>query len=745
MSTNDENNELSTETLGRDSAIVLFLFAFVFRLIYIMQSTDNPLFGYPVVDAHIYARWAAEMSQGKWLWDHVGNYLPVYPAFLALEQIIFGQNPLVNKIIQSLMGSLSAVMIAQVATRAWNRRVGLISGFLIATNWMLVIFEAEKYAESFSIFFQSLTIWLLIHKVRRSWALPAAGFAFALSAGARANLFLILPFIIGWLIWQYKNQPAAAAKAAVMFSIGTIVLTGPVIFRNYQLTGVPLLRTQATWSLYSGLSPEFQGLHPPTGILFQKYMRMPYQAGLRSESEVERFWAQKTGEAIIKNPRGAATNFLRRLMIFFNVREWSQEFDVYIYRHYSGFLSLPWTGFWLIGPLGLLGLILARPADKNRTLLIMYTLVGIISIVPFKASDRYRLPVAVLLTVFAAFALWQVSQWARTKNKRALTVSLPLLGALCLLSWPDWQHLKIRKTARHDFFIGLRHETFGRPEDAIAAYKKSMTEFPWDPDSPYRIGHILFQQGNIAQAESYLKEAIEREPSFPEAINGLARIHLKRKNLREAEMTALESLKLFPNMKETLLLLAQIKRAQGEVDDEISYLSRAAHETKDPKIAIELGKRLTGLGNYEQAFIWYNYVINSPRVEKSLRARAAMYAGITAARFLDNPKMAHGYWQIVVEKFYNSAFIHQAAGFLLGTVDEKTFRTQIKGRSEMEAFGEYVIGLKHRILEDKHAAAIAFKRCLELSSEKDPQKMRIPQKWAWEDLERLQEQNDGIL
>jgi hypothetical protein len=39
------------ETLGRDAAIVLFGIAFVFRLIYIVQSTDNPLFGYPVVDA----------------------------------------------------------------------------------------------------------------------------------------------------------------------------------------------------------------------------------------------------------------------------------------------------------------------------------------------------------------------------------------------------------------------------------------------------------------------------------------------------------------------------------------------------------------------------------------------------------------------------------------------------------------------------------------------------------------------
>jgi tetratricopeptide (TPR) repeat protein len=741
MTVRAENNRLSPETLGRDSVIVLFVFAFVFRLIYILQSTDNPLFGFPVADAHIYAKWAAQMSRGNWLWDHVGNYLPVYPAFLALQQIIFGQNPLANKIIQSLMGSLSAVMLAQIATRTWNRKVGLITGFLIATNWMLVIFEAEKYAESFSIFFQSLTIWLLIHKTRRFWALLAAGFAFALSAGARANLFLILPFIIGWLVFQYKDRRPAAVKAAVVFSVGTVVLIGPIIFRNYQITGAPMLRAQATWSLYSGLSPQFKGLHPPTGILFQKYMRRPYQAGLRSETEVERFWANKIWGAFIKDPLGVLTNFMQRLMIFLNAREWSQEFDVYIYRQYSGFLSLPWPGFWLIGPFGLLGLSLTRPATRNQALLILYTLVGIISIVPFKASDRYRLPVTVLLTLFAAFALWQLFQWVRTKNKKALMVGLPLLGVLCLLSWPDWQHLKSRKTARHDFFIGLRHETFGRPDDAIAAYKKSMQDFSWDPDAPYRIGHILVKQGKIQQAEGYLKEALRREPDFPEVINDLARIQIKTGNLQEAETKALASLQLYPNMKETLLLLAQIKHSQKKVNDEISYLNLAARETGDPKIAIGLGKRLTDLGNYEEALIWYGYVINSPKVEEMLRARAAIYAGITAARFLDDKTKARGYWQLVVEKFGDDTFLAQSARFLLGNVDETRFNAKIKESSDTEAFGEYLIGLKRWLVGDERAATVAFKRCLELSSEKDPQKMKIPQKWAWEDLQSLQRGN----
>jgi tetratricopeptide (TPR) repeat protein len=731
------------ETLGRDSALVLFLIAFGFRLIYIIQSTDNPLFGFPVVDAHIYAKWAAKMANGNWLWDHVGNYLPIYPAFLALQQIIFGESPFVNKIIQGLMGSLCAVMLAQIATRVWNRKVGLIAGYLVATSWMLVIFESEKYAESFSIFFQTLTIWLLIHMIRRSWALLAAGFAFALSAGTRANLFLALPFVIGWLIFQYKDHWPMAIRAAVLFSIGTIVLIGPIIVRNYHLTSVPILRTQATWSLYSGLSPRFEGLHPPTGILFQKYMRMPYQAGLRTEAEVERFWVEKTWKILRENPFGVAANFFRRLVVFFNIREWSQEFDVYAYRRYSGILSLPWTGFWLIGPLGLLGLLLTRQVSKNQALLIIYTLVGIISIVPFKASDRYRLPAAVLLTLFAAFALWQLTKWLQIKNKRELLIALPVLGVLCLLSWPDWQNLAARKTARHDFFMGLRYESAGRLDDALQAYQASMQEFAWDPDSPYRIAYILARQSQFENARDYLKKALARETQFPEALNEMSRLDLQAGNLKEAENQAHTSLQLFPNYKDTLLLMAQIRRQQGNIADEIAYFEKAIYETKDPVIAVKLGIRLTDLQKYEEAIKWYGYIINSPKVDVTIRARAAMFAGITVARFSDDQAGANVYWRLLTQQFDGATFFSQPADFLLGRVNEATFRRHINSSLDEMAFGEYVIGLKQRIDGDKQSAASAFERCLKLSTEKDPHKLKIPYKWAWQDLQQIRAENSN--
>lgn len=724
-------------TLGTRSSLFLFFFALGFRLIYVVQSIDNPLFGVPVVDAYAYAKWAHKMVNGIWLWDSVGNYLPIYPAFLALQQIFLGPSPLVNKILQSLMGAGTAVLLAQVAARTWQRRVGLISGYLLATYWMLVIFESEKFAETFGIFFLSLTLWLLIRRVHRYWAIFAAGFAFALAAGVRANLFLLLPCICIWLILQNRGQKGAAFKTAALFACGTVLIIGPVVARNYYLTGAPMLRSQATWSLYSGLAPEFKGLHPPNGILFEKYMHLAQQAGAYSEPEMEKFWARKLVDVFRSNPGGVAYNFLRRILIFLNAREWSQEFDVAAYRKYSWFLALPWTGFWLVGPMGLLGLFFCRRLTPNQKLLVIVTIAVILSIIPFKASDRYRLPPAVMLTMFAAFALYCFYRWFKTGNRRALYRWLPVCAVLCLICWPDWQHLAARKSARHDFFIGKHYEDSGRLDDAIGAYKKSLQNFPWDPDSPYRIGRLYARRGQNEQALEYLNKALQREPEFPEVYNELARLAIKAGHLKTAEAQLAASLKLAPAGEEAFLLMADVQRRLGNTRAEIAYLKEAVVKTQRYLPLMLLANRLSQLGYYGEVINAYDFVMRARQVDKIVRVTAAMLAGISKARFFNDAAGAAAYWKYVVDHFESFKFFSLQAKFLNGSLTEETFEQQMGNSPNWKASAEYVIGLNHWLQGDAVSAAQAFVRCLQIHAGKNASNPYSPQKWAREDLQRI--------
>ena len=724
-------------SIGTGSSWLLFTFALIFRLIYIVQSFENPLFGVPVVDAASYAKWANRMVDGIWLWDSVGNYLPIYPAFLAVQQIIFGADPLVNKILQSMMGSGTAVLLAQVAARTWNRRLGLISGYLLATYWMLVIFESEKFAETFSIFFLSLTLWLLVHHVSKTWALISAGFAFALAAGARANLLLVLPCVSFWLIWINRSQWRRALKSVLLFACGTLIIIGPILARNHHLVGRPMLRAQATWSLYSGLAPEFGGLHPPVGILFDKYMNLPKAAGAHNEIAIEYFWGRKLLNLLTTDPAGVFINLVRRLLIFMNAREWSQEFDVAAYRDYSGFLSLPWTGFWMIGPLGFLGLILSRRLNYIQLLLLIVTIAVIVSIVPFKVSDRYRLPPAVLLTLFAALTLGSFATWLGAQAKRTVFKWLAILAVLCLICWPDWLHLAQRKTARHDFFIGKHYEESGRLLEAAAAYQKSMNDFHWDADSAYRLAIVFSRLDQPQLAVSNLKEALQREPDFPQALIELARYRMRNNDLAAAQKHLEASLTLDPINAEALIFMADLQHRQGDIHQEIRYYTDAINKAKSDDAAMLLADRLTEMRYYRDAIDLYDQVMRSRQSDKLLRVTAGMMAGITSARFFGQKARQNDYMLYIASEFDEFKFFSLQAKFLNGTLSEKGFRRQMGDAPDWKISTEYIIGLHHWLNTDIAAAIRAFERCLQINPSKKSRSRYSPIKWAKEDLARL--------
>ena len=750
MDSNNFNDSMNSQensctngqlTIGRDSLLVLFLVAFCFRLIYVIQSADNPLFGVPVIDARVYDDWAIRMAEGVWLWDYVGNYLPIYPAFLALQKILFGAEPLINKLTQSAMGALSAVLLAHIAALSWNRKIGLIAGYLIAFNWMLVVYGGEKFAECFSIFFMILTLWLLLYVSTRLWGLTAAGFSFALCVGARANLLLLLPFILWWLFKYRSSHIRLTILNALLFCIGAAVIIGPVIYRNYQIAGVPMLRAQATWSLYAGLAPEFEGLHPPVGILFDKYMHLPLQAGLRTEKEVERFWGKKVIKVVRENPGGVVIHLFKRFMVFFNAREWSQEFDVYAYRAYSKFLSLPWVGFWLIGPLGTLGLLILRKPSENQLLLAGSTIITFLSIIPFKASDRYRLPTSVLLTIFAAFAIWQIWQWYRVKDRQRVILAFIFLSFFCLLSWPDWPNLEHRQIARHDFHIAIHDGSAGRLDKALNHFKKSMQKFQWDPDSPYQIGRILLHKGQKEEGVAFLRQAIQREPHFPKAINEIARLHMVEGDLVSAEQLVKESLQLNPTGQDALLLLAGIYRRLGERKLELDTLEKAVLESKNHQAAVFVAERLIEFQKYHHAVELYKLVMNAHDAGRELRVKAAMLAGITSDRFLNKKNAGHEFYDVVIKDFGDFSFFDLQAKFLLGHITEEEFKKRMDKGNEWEAAAAYVIGLARWNRGDLNGAVAAYNLCLakiNLNGYTPPE--TLPQKWAWADLKKIKKQ-----
>jgi tetratricopeptide (TPR) repeat protein len=362
---------------------------------------------------------------------------------------------------------------------------------------------------------------------------------------------------------------------------------------------------------------------------------------------------------------------------------------------------------------------------------------GFVSIIPFKASERYRLSTAVLLTLFAAAAAWQLWCLWRSGEKRMLIRSLCALGICGLVCWPDWTDLEGRKIARHDFHIALNAASSGHFDEALHHFEVSMAKFPWDADSPYHIGRIMIQRGQKEQGLDYLSEALRREPHFPEAMIAIARVELSEGRLTAAERRVRSSLQCNPTEKDALLLLADIRRRQGHRAEEIALLKQAVLETKHAPSAMLVADRLVDMGQYGDALYLYRLVSASSDTKRYLRVQAAMKRGFTAARFMPDDVDIREYWKAVARDYDDFTFFSLQARFLSGAIDGGSFERQMNRNAEWRAAGAYAVGLKHWLNGNMVAARVAFERCLRFDGKKTARPERIPQKWAWEDLNRL--------
>ena len=721
----------------------IFLAAILVRFLYSYQSFANPLFNSALLDASMYEKWANEIAGGKWLWDRIGVHTPVYPYFLALLKLAFGPNRAVIRSVQILMGGWAAVLTGKTAERLWNRKVGLLTAALVGADWMLIIQDSEEYAETFAIFFQSLALWLLLCRNGRVLIYFAAGLAFALSAGARPNLLLCLPLFPLWIAWLFRLDFKALAARLASWSLGFALVFVPILLRNHYVSGAWILRSLSSWNFYAAVEPAFEGiLHPKQGIQYDNYMRQPARQGLRSQAEIERYWSERTRQIVRERPGAAVVYLLKRCLVFLNRREWSQyDFDAEAYRAYSPLLSLPWPHAALLVPFGLAGLVVGSQGVKERRFLAAYTAAGAFSVVLLKASSRYRLPSIVLLCAFSAAAILLLIAQVRERRWKSFSWSMGWVTLFALLSWPDWLQLNQLQQSRHLFEVGLWKSQLGRWDEAEAAFRKSADRFPWDADSPYRLGLILFERGDERGARPWFDLALQREPEFAEALTYLARIDLNEGKTASADDRVARALRLYPDYETALLLQARIRQVQGRTEEEVAAYEKAIRDYDDPIVMINLGLRLEDLGRFEDAVKWYGRVIETDSYRAFDRARAGLLAGYLLARRADQPDRARELWLMVTKRFTSEPFFLPQALFLSRQIDEAEYQRRVERDPSPSAkeFLWFNLGLARRLSGDTVGARQAFERCL---SFEDHQGRKVsgeslPRKWSDEELKRI--------
>ncbi|HEY8974170.1 MAG TPA: tetratricopeptide repeat protein [Burkholderiaceae bacterium] len=176
----------------------------------------------------------------------------------------------------------------------------------------------------------------------------------------------------------------------------------------------------------------------------------------------------------------------------------------------------------------------------------------------------------------------------------------------------------------------------GRLEEAAAAYRQFLQQFPGQFDATHLLGVIALQRGDLATAETQITQALASKPKDAAALNNLGTVLLRARRLDEAREQFERAAKAQPTFADAQSNLGNVLRQLGRVAESLVPLKRAyGASPKSAEIADLLGASLLETGDGRGAVAIFETSVKSrPR-----DARAWLNLSI-ACDLAGNPKRA---------------------------------------------------------------------------------------------------------
>ena len=503
--------------------LLIVLLALALRLAYLHDIRDQPLYTHLVVDQEAYDSWAAEIAAGDWLGQKVFYQDPLYPYLLGAVYAVFGRSLTLVYLLQSALSAATCLLVYGIGRRAFDDpRIGSWAALFWAVYKVDFFYQAQIGKTGPGTCLAALALWLLLLARDRPGRLvgAAAGSVAALLPLDRGNYLLVVPLLIAWLCREWwKRLSRAALVPAFAVVAGAALVLAAVAARNYAVSGEIVLTTsQAGPNFYIGNNELANGRYVtlPFVRAHPRYEAADFRAEAERRSgrplsgaEVSRFWTREALRWIGSNPLRAAKLQLLKLRVLLYRIEAPDNLNYDFFRdRLSAVLRLPLAAFWLAGPFGVAGLVLAL-ARRRAGLLSLYVLSYAATLIAFFVVGRYRMALVPVLLVLAAYAL--VAAWDALRLRSWKTVAL-LVSAYALtavVAYPRWTRPKYDVAWSR---LGNAHAAAGNHEEAVAAFRESLAIDP-RPLLPWiGLGRAYEALGRNEEALETYRECVETHP-----------------------------------------------------------------------------------------------------------------------------------------------------------------------------------------------------------------------------------------
>ncbi len=365
----------------------------------------------------------------------------LYTSYLALIYLVFGEHPLVARLIQAiLVGILHPLLAYLLGKKLFGQTVGLLASGLTAVYIYFIYYAGTLMTEPFYITAIMLSLYLAIRIAdrpsteieRANRILYSVGLGFSLTVAVmlRQLFILIIPFIFLWIWWvgyraKYRHPSLPVWIAGFVLVIAILPIT---IYNYLRFDRFVLLNTNAGFAFYWSNHPiygtKFIPLLPPEMGSYQDLI--PSELFTLNEAALDQALLKRGLQFVLDDPVRYFMLSISRIPSYFMF--WPSRDSGLISnvsRVFSFGIMLPFMVYGLILSVIRLTKKMGEMFTNPAVLIVGYALIYTTIHLMTWTLIRYRLPVDAVLLIFAGVAIEDLMHRidVRQNSKRQLGLS----------------------------------------------------------------------------------------------------------------------------------------------------------------------------------------------------------------------------------------------------------------------------------------------------------------------------------
>lgn len=251
---------------GRRVEIVIFVVALAARVGFLLCYRGGAMMEDTLLtaDGHSYHGIAMSVLSGQGF-QYEGFYArraPVYPCFLAINQVMFGNSLAAVRMVHALLGAVTCLLIYRLGITVFNRAVGTVAGAISALYYPLILQTGYLIPEVLFTFLLTASFLFLarFQNTGEYLILFIGALVLAISALCKS---VILPFVVillAWIPFVSGKAPLKWIKSWVCVLLAMMIVVLPWTARNFRIykTFIPVT-VDAGRTLYYGNNPRATG------------------------------------------------------------------------------------------------------------------------------------------------------------------------------------------------------------------------------------------------------------------------------------------------------------------------------------------------------------------------------------------------------------------------------------------------------------------------------------------------------